>query len=144
MAACSGVRKEPLGRKFLIWSRDRVALNSHAKEQHKKRLTVRGSFVHLIFNSKTKIENRCQFLIFQFFSSCVFRLTCFIIVLSFSLLITSSETKLTKLTVKTKRFLISRFSLGLLLWRGEHVVTKITQTEDRGKPMLYHTFIKSR
>ena len=32
---------------------------------------VRGSFVHLIFNSETKIENGCQFLIFQFFSSCV-------------------------------------------------------------------------
>ena len=32
---------------------------------------IRGSFVHLIFNSKLKIENRCQFLIFQFFSSCV-------------------------------------------------------------------------
>ena len=27
---------------------------------------VRGSFVHLIFNSKLKIENRCQFLIFRF------------------------------------------------------------------------------
>ena len=32
---------------------------------------VRGSFVHLIFSSKTKIENRCQFLIFQFLSSCI-------------------------------------------------------------------------
>ena len=28
---------------------------------------VRGSFGHLIFNSKTKIENRCQFFIFHFF-----------------------------------------------------------------------------
>ena len=31
------------------------------------RKIVRGSFVHLIFNSKLKIENRCQFLIFHFF-----------------------------------------------------------------------------
>ena len=33
-------------------------------------LRVRGSFVYFIFSSKLKIENRCQFLIFQFFSSC--------------------------------------------------------------------------
>ena len=33
--------------------------------------SVRGSFVHLIFNSKLKIEDRCQFLIFHFFPSCI-------------------------------------------------------------------------
>ena len=32
---------------------------------------VRGSFVHLTFNLNTKIGNRCHFLIFQFFSSCI-------------------------------------------------------------------------
>ena len=52
-----------------VWTRN-CWIGSPCRTKHQAP-PVRGSFVHLIFNSKLKIENRCQFLIFQFFSSCL-------------------------------------------------------------------------